>query len=132
MEINAYLSFAGNCEEALAFYTHALGAKVTFMMRYKEAPERHGPPEMSEKIMHASFEIGSTRLMASDSPPDCVSRPAGFCLSIGLKDPDEAAHLFTALAVGGEVQMALQKTFWARAFGMARDKFGIPWMVNCE
>lgn len=132
MDIHAYLSFNGDCETALAFYEQALGAKTTFLMRYREAPETQGPPDWGEKIIHARFEIGGNVLMAADSPPNWYSKPAGICISINLSDPAQAAAIFTALTDGGEVQMPLQKTFWASAFGMARDKFGIPWMVNCE
>ena len=132
METTPYLSFNGNCEEALAFYGQVLGAQTTFLLRYKEAPEMPGPPESAEKIMHARFEIDGATLMASDAPPQFYTKPGGITISIGLKDTVRAEEIFTALAAGGDVQMPLQKTFWAAAFGMLRDKFGIPWMINCE
>jgi PhnB protein len=132
MEINPYLSFNGNCEEALSYYTQVLGAKTTFLMRNKEAPEMPGPPETADKILHASFEIDGTRLMAADAPPQWYTKPGGITISIGLKDATRADEIFTALAAGGEVKMPLQKTFWASAFGMVIDRFNIPWMINCE
>ena len=132
MDIHAYLGFNGDCEAALAYYEEALGAKTTFLMRYRAAPETQGPPDWAEKIIHARFEIGSYVLMAGDSPPGAYIRPAGISISISLNNEARAAKVFAALAAGGEVRMPLQKTFWASAFGMTRDKFGIPWMVNCE
>jgi PhnB protein len=132
MQIEPYLSFNGECEEALGYYEKVLGAKTTFKMRYKEAPEMPGPPETAEKIMHASFEVEGSKLMAADAPAKFYTKPGGITISIGLKDAARAEQIFNALAAGGEVKMALQKTFWASAFGMLIDKFGIPWMINCE
>ena len=132
MEIRAYLSFNGDCEAALTFYEQALGAKTTFLMRHKDAPEQQGAADWAEKILHARFEVEGNVLMASDSPPNWYNKPAGLCISINLNDSVKAKNIFAALTEGGEIQMPLQKTFWASAFGMARDKFGIPWMVNCE
>ena len=132
MEIHAYLSFNGDCEAALAFYEQALGAKTTFMMRHKDAPEQQGTPDWAEKIIHARFEVEGNVLMASDAPPQWYTKPGGICISINLKDKARAETVFAALSAGGEVQMPLQKTFWSSAFAMLRDKFGIPWMINCE
>lgn len=132
METIPYLSFNGECEAALAYYERVLGAKTTFKMRYKEAPEMPGPPETAEKIMHASFEIEGSKLMAADAPAKFYTKPGGITISIGLKNSARAGEIFTALATGGEVKMPLQKTFWASAFGMVIDQFGIPWMINCE
>jgi len=70
--------------------------------------------------------------MGSDAPPDRYSQPKGFCVSIGIDKPAEAERIFKALAEKGTVQMELQQTFWAARFGMLVDRFGIPWMINCQ
>jgi PhnB protein len=131
MNINIYLSFDGNCEEALKFYETVLGAQTSFMMRYKDAP-MESSSEWGEKVAHASFTIGTTTLMASDVSPDQYNKSAGYHVHIGADDPAKAEQVFNALAEDGIVKMPIQKTFWARAFGMLTDRFGIPWMVNCE
>ena len=134
MLVQTYLSFEGRCEEALEFYGRHLGAKVQMMMRYKDAPQP--PPEdkvpggSQNKIMHSTFTIGDTTLMASDGY--CTGKPnlKGFSLSIAVTEPAEADRIFTALAAGGEVTMPLAQTFWSPRFGMLTDKFGLCWMVN--
>lgn len=135
MQVQPYLFFGGRCEEALAFYRSQLGAEVTALMRWSECPEPP-PPEMcapgsENNVMHASFTIGQSTLMASDGPPAAAGEPAykGFSLSLLAADPTEARRLFTALGDGGQVQMPLDKTFFSPAFGMVADRFGVSWMV---
>ncbi len=90
------------------------------------------PPEMKGKIMHVNLEIpGGGTLMGADYPPKYKVQPAGFCVSIQVKDIGEAERIFRGLSEGGKVQMALQKTFWSPGFGMCTDQFDIPWMINC-
>ena len=132
-KIEPYLFFDGRCEEALEFYRCTLGAEVTRMMRFKESPEPPQPgcaaPGSENKIMHASFKIGETNLMASDGR--CSGKPSfqGFALSIAAPNEAEAERLFAALADGGQVQMPLAKTFFSPRFGMVADRFGVSWMV---
>jgi PhnB protein len=136
MPIEPYLFFEGRCEEALQLYTKVLGAKVEMMMRNKESPEPPPPgmlPAGSEnKIMHASLRIGEGRIMASDG--HCSGSPSfkGISLSVAARDEAEAKRFFAGLSDGGAVQVPLGKTFFARAFGMLTDRFGVPWMIICE
>jgi PhnB protein len=131
--IQPYLFFGGRCEEALAFYRTALGAQVDMLMRHKESPEAL-PPGMLQlgfenKVMHTTFRIGGTTLMASDG---CEEGPifSGFSLSLAVPTEAEADRAFAALADGGQVQMPLTTTFWSPRFGMLTDRFGIGWMVT--
>lgn len=133
MDLNAYLTFNGNCEEALRFYERALGAKIEMMMKGGDAPAgEQMPPQMRDKIMHARFAVAGKVVMASDAPPDRYNKPQGFSISISVDKPAEAEKIFAALAEKGAVQMPIQKTFWAERFGSVTDRFGTPWMVNCE
>lgn len=132
MNVESYLFFNGCCEEALSFYTQALGAKVGLMMRYKESPEPL-PPGMvpagwEDKVMHVSFTVGASTVMACDSADAAGFK--GFSLSISAASEAEADRVFAALAAGGQVTMPLAKTFWSPKFGMCTDRFGVPWMVN--
>jgi PhnB protein len=134
VQINAYLSFDGQCEAAFQFYQQLLGGKIEGLFRYAGTPmEQQVGPDWGQKIMHIRLVAGQNELMGADAPPGQGGGPAKrFCMSIGLQDPDEAKRLFTGLAEGGSIQMPLQATFWAAQFGMLVDRFGIPWMINCE
>jgi PhnB protein len=132
MQVQAYLFFDGRCEEAIEFYREALGAEVTMLLRFKDSPEPAQcppPPGSEDKIMHASFRVGETEVMASDGY--CGGQPSfqGFSLSLSVSDEAEAERRFAALAEGGQVQMPLAKTFFSSSFGMVTDRFGVCWMI---
>jgi PhnB protein len=135
MQVQPYLVFEGRCEEAIEFYKKALGAKVEMLMRFKDAPEKppagECAPNADDKVMHASLKIGEATVMASDGRMQGNSQPKfeGFALSLDLKTKEEAERTFRALSDGGKVQMPLGKTFFANAFGMVADRFGVSWMV---
>jgi PhnB protein len=132
MQVQPYLFFDGRCEEALDFYRKTLGAEVERLMRFKDSPEQHPgmcPPGSENKIMHTSFRIGDTQVMASDG--NCAGKPTfqGFALSISAPSEAEADRMFAALADGGQVQLPLTKTFFSPRFGMVADRFGVGWMI---
>lgn len=137
MMVQSYLFFNGRCEEAIEFYRKTLGAQVTMMMRFKENPEPMangsgtggGPVPDPNSIMHASFKIGDTEVMASDGMGGNKPEFKGFSLSITAPSDAEAKRLFNALADGGKVEMPITKTFFASSFGMVADRFGMSWMV---
>ena len=132
--VHPYLSFGGRCEEALDFYRSAVGAEVQMMMRYKESPEGDGERAMApcfgDKVMHSTFRIGGSTLMASDGMCDGTPNFEGFSLAISVPDEAEAERVFNALADGGLVTMPLEKTFWAPKFGILSDRFGVAWMIS--
>src|SRR5919108_3804366 len=130
MQVQPYLFFDGRCEEALEFYRRALGAEVEMLMRFRDSPDPTTiPPGAGDKVMHASFRIGETTVLASDGR--CAGRPSfqGFSLSLTVPNEAEADRLFASLADGGQVQMPLTKTFFSPRFGMVADRFGVSWMV---
>ena len=134
MGIEPYLFFNGRCEEAIEFYKKALGAEVLMLMRFKDSPEPPQPgmvpPGSENKIMHASLRIGDATVMASDGNCTGQSNFQGFALSITAANEADADRKFAALALGGQVQMPLAKTFWSPRFGMVADRFGVGWMVG--
>ena len=133
MRLGPYLTFNGQCEEAFKFYEKLLGAKITFIMTHEGSPMAGSvPPEWGKKIMHATLAVGDQLLQASDAPPAHYERPQGFCVTLGIKEPAEAERIYNALAEGGTVKMPLQETFWALKFATFVDRFGIPWIINCE
>ena len=82
--------------------------------------------------MHGSVTVGDLVLMGADVAPDAYEAPKGFSLSIELKSTNEAERIFRELSTDGTIVMPLEKTFWAERFGMVIDRFGIPWLINCE
>ena len=133
MELNAYLTFSGDCEAAFRFYEQCLKAKIEAMIPHEGTPAgEHVPPEWRKKILHARLVAGNTALMGSDAPPGRYQKPQGITVSVSLADAAEGERIFKALTEGGQIQMPFQQTFWAAGFGMLVDRFGIPWMVNVE
>jgi PhnB protein len=131
--VQPYLFFGGRCEEALEFYRTAVGAHVDMIMRFNESPQPMPPGSIpagfENKVMHATFRIGESTLMASDGN-EAGTKFEGFSLSFAVPTEAEADRAFAALSAGGKVGMPLAKTFWSPRFGMLTDRFGIGWMVS--
>ena len=133
MQMNVYLSFNGECEAAFKFYEECLDAKLGQAFRYAGTPlADRVPADWQNKIMHASLTIGEHVVMGADVAPDGYEKPKGFSLSLQIKSTAQAEHIFHLLAKEGTVMVPLEKTFWAARFGMVVDRFGIPWLINCE
>ena len=133
MQLNPYLCFNGDCEAALHFYEQVLGARIDCLLRHEGTPaEAQTPPDWRRKVLHARLNLNGQTVMASDAPPSCYEQPKGFSINVSVQDPGEAERIFRALAEDGQVRMPIGETFWAERFGMLVDRFGIPWMVNCE
>lgn len=129
--LDSYLLFDGRCAEAMRFYERILGGRLETLMTYGDSPEpQHCPAGAKDLVMHARLVVDGRALMASDIPPGLPPSPmGGFNLSLQYPGAPEARRIFDALAEGGQVRMAMQKTFWAETFGMLVDRFGTPWMV---
>src|ERR1700760_1060393 len=133
LELEPYLGFYGNCEEALNFYARVFGGEVTELRRFGEAPpgQMELPPDWSDKVMHANLKAPTLKFMGSDRAPSHQgpARAGRISMSLGGDDVDEGKRIFDALAEGGTVIMPYQKTFWGANFGMLTDKYGIDWMI---
>jgi PhnB protein len=127
-----YLNFNGTCAEAFRFYERCFGGKIAFMQTFGESPMKDSVgPEDYGLVMHVTLNVDGDTLMGSDAPPDRYEAPQGMYVSIAPKTYGDAERIFEELSTGGNVEMPFQKTFWSAGFGMTRDRFGIPWMVNC-
>ncbi len=132
LKVNPYINFNGNCRIAFEFYANVLRGKLD-MQTFGDSPMAdQTDPDWKDKIMHAHLAIGDAVLMGSDAPDDRFQRPQGMQISLHVDTPAEAERIFSELAQGGEVSMPIQETFWTERFGMCVDRFGIPWMVNCD
>jgi len=131
-QLSPYLSFNGNCADAMRFYAELFGAKLEALMTYGQlADQMPCPPGGEHLVMHAYLVHPGFTLMAGDTPPGMAFEPMqGVMMAITFDDTAEAQRIFAALADGGKVTMPLEETFWAKTFGMVTDRFGIPWGVN--
>ena len=133
MEMNPYLSFKGDCEAAFTLYARCLGGQLGAIFRYVGTPlANQVPADWSDKIMHGSLRVGDQVLMGGDVVPEQYEEAKGFSLSLQIKSTADAERIFHELAKEGKVVMPLEKTFWAERFGMVVDRFGIPWLINCD
>lgn len=123
----------GRGEEAIEFYKKALGATVGMLMRFKDAPEGACMPGTDTgKVMHAAIHIDGSLIMLSDGNNAGKPEFKRISLSVNARDEAHADTLFAALSEGGQVQMPMEKTFFAKRFGMVADKFGVSWMIIAE
>lgn len=133
MQVSPFLNFKGQCEAAFRLYEQCLGARLGPIFRYGGSPMAdQAPPGWQDKIMHGSVTVGDLVLMGADIVPDKYEEPKGFSLSIQIKSTADADRIFQDLARDGKIVIPLEKTFWAARFGMVVDRFGIPWLINCE
>lgn len=133
--IKPYISFKGNCKEAMDFYKEKLGAELLYTETYGNSPMADKAPGQGDKIMHCSIKIGDSVIMACDNVfdehnPTIVGN--NISLAIGTNDIAKAEKDFDAMSEGATIVMPMQETFWAERFGMLTDKFGINWMFNCD
>jgi PhnB protein len=130
-----YLSFDGNCADAMRFYERALEGKLEGMMRVADSPmAAQAPNEFRHRIMHARLALpGGATLYAGDAMGQVPYQGMqGVSITLNYDTVAEAKKIFERLADGGKVTMAMAPTFWAKSFGMVTDKFGTPWIVNGE
>jgi PhnB protein len=133
MKIQPYLFFNGRADEAIAFYGQTLGAQVTNLMRFKEHKESiesgSVPADFADKVMHAHLKAGELEFMVSDGMSKEKQNFQGVSLTISVDTDAEAERIFKSLSENGQIQMPMDKTFFASRFGMLADKFGVSWMV---
>ena len=136
MKLNIYLSFRGNCEEAMNFYKECLGGTFESMKYFKDGPEEMGghklADDMKDKVMHMTWRFGGGNIVMASDGMDQEESSGKIKLSISMNDPDRMEEVFNKMVTGGQVIMAPEDTFWGAKFGMLTDKYGFTWMFNCE
>jgi PhnB protein len=131
MQLTTSLFFNGNAEEVLEYYRSALGGEVEIRQFAGTPAAEFVPPEWAGKVIYGMLRSPLGNVAAMDTPPDRAVEPGGsFGISIETQNEAQAEDVFSKLSAGGEATMPLEKTFWAKKFGMCTDKFGITWMVN--
>ncbi|MFC4302928.1 VOC family protein [Cohnella boryungensis] len=134
MPIYAYLTFNGNCREAVEFYAQVFGVEKPQIMAYGDgppSPDHPLPEEAKDLVMHARLDINGSSLMFSDAYPGMpYVQGNSITLAYSGNDVEKLKTLFHKLQDGGKVVMDLQETFWSKCFGSLQDKFGIEWQIN--
>ena len=133
MQVSVHLTFNGNCQEAMEFYCKLTNGEILSMTTFGETPAGQDvPDDWQGKVVHGTMSLGDIAVATADIPPERYQSSQGINMFIEIENPDEASRVFARLAEGGEVQMPIQETFWAKRFGVVVDRFGIPWEVNCS
>ena len=133
-QINAYLSFNGNCREAMSFYQECLGGEL-YIQTIGESPiAEQFPVEARDRVMHANLKKGSLVLLAADhmNPKNDIIKGNSVNLCLNCSTEDEIQTVFSKLSADGKIIHPLENTFWGATFGIVTDKFGMDWMLNCE
>lgn len=126
-----YLTFAGNCREALQFYALELGGTLGTIHSHRDAPEGTGVPDSwLDKVLHGEVTIADRVLMGSDAPPGAYQAPQGVFVQMHYDDLLKAEQVYNRLSDGGVTRMPFGPSFWAQGFGMLTDRFGIGWIIT--
>lgn len=131
MKSSPYLFFNGNCKEAFEFYGKTLGAKTEMMKVAGSPAESHFPAGWGDKILHGHLPVGKDHfILGCDTPGYKTAQ--GMRVVLHVDTPADAERVFKAFSEGGKIDMPLDKTFFAKSFGMLTDRFDIPWMIITE
>jgi PhnB protein len=127
------LAFNGTCQAAFQYYERLFGGEAEFVLTWGESPmAKDAPAEWAEKFLYARLTVGELSINGGDALPGTYVQPSGFHLMVNVDNQAEGERLFQTLAEHGEVQIPFQETFWAAGYGQVKDRFGIPWEINCE
>jgi PhnB protein len=135
-QLQPYLNFAGNAEEAFGLYRSVFGGEFSSLVRFEDLPLEgvEIPPEERDKIMHIALPIGDTSvLMASDvleSLGQELVQGNNVYVAVHPRSREEADRIFNALSESGEVEMPIGPQAWGDYFGSLQDRFGVRWMVD--
>lgn len=132
MSLSFHIGFNGQCREAFEFYAKYLQGTIGIMLEFKDSPaSANVPGEWQHKIVHANISIEGIELAGADVRPELYQQPKGFNILLGVKTEDTVKSIFNQLAIGGEVILPPQKTFWSSCYAIVVDRFGVPWKINC-
>ena len=131
MNMSFHIDFNGQCREAFEYYSQHLNGKIDTMLQFKDSPASSTVPEAQQDwIVHANIGIDGVELAGADLGPDQYQKPKGFYVLLNVDSEEKVKSIFAALADGGHIILALQKTFWSPCYGVLVDRFGVPWKIN--
>lgn len=132
MKVMTQLEFDGNCREAFEAYEKILNGKIAVMNTFgdNDAPLPPGSTAMADdQIRFAELQIGDFSILGNDIPKTDFRPQQGFHISLHVESSDEAKRIFTALSEGGTIDTSISEVAWSSAFGILRDRFGVPWLI---
>jgi PhnB protein len=132
MRVIPHLSFDGQCEAAFRLYEECFGGKIALMLTYGSQRIPSLPPELEDKVFHATLKIGDQTITGVDVAHSAYEKPQGFAVQLNIDDVDQATRIYNALTPGGKVLVEMQKTSWSGHYAALTDRFGVPWEINCE
>ena len=132
--INPYLTFGGNCEEAFEFYRSVFGGEFPAVMRFKDMMPEAG--DDGNLIMHIALPISEGNVLMGSDTTEAMGGEhvvgTNVSIAIGTDNREESDKLFAGLSAGGKVTMPMNDAPWGDYFGMFTDKYGFNWMINCR
>ena len=132
-QINTYLTFSGNCREAMNFYKDCLGGELKLQTIGESPLADKMPEQMKECILHATLIKDSLILMGSDMVGEQgLIRGNAVSMTINCSSEEEIQSFYEKLAEGGHRDHALEQSFWGSTFGDLTDKYGNHWLLNFE
>jgi len=132
MSFSFHLDFNGQCQEAFEYYSEHLDGVIGTMLRFKDSPASSSVSgDWQNKIIHANVRIEGIELAGTDLTPEQYQKPKGFYILLGVNTENKVKSIITKLAVGGNIILSPQKTFWSSSYGIVVDQYGIPWKINC-
>jgi len=129
LKLSPYISYSGDCEEALTFYKSCFGNQATLELTHygDQAPSE----DMKEKVIHSTLKVGDQFIiMGCDTSPIIIGNNVQ--LSVDFSDVQEMEEIFKMMSEDGNVTMELQDTNWKARFGMFTDKYGVGWLFYCQ
>ena len=130
MTVQTYLFFDGCCEEAIRFYGEVFGAELVYLLRFKDGPAEFVVPGMEDKVFHATVTFGETTLNMSDVADPAEAAFGGFALIVRMDEIETAERAFQQLAETGNVRVPIREAFWAKRYGIVKDRFGVTWKLQ--
>ena len=130
-KLNPYLTFSGNCREAMNFYKECLGGELSLIVVGESPVANQMPPSMKDQILHSLLKAGELELMATDMQPESLNEGNAVHLCLSCKTEEETKSLFEKLSSGGKVKQPLHAMFFGM-IGTLTDKFGKSWILECD
>lgn len=130
--INSYLTFNGNCREAMTFYKECLGGELLFQTVGESPVSEQLPAKMRECVLHSTLTSNHIILMGSDMSPETLIKGNAVSLMLNFSNEEETRRVYAGLSKGGDASQPLEIMFWGALFGHLTDKFGNQWMFNFD
>lgn len=129
--LNPYLTFSGNCREAMNFYKECLGGELEVIVVGESPVANQVPPQMKDMLLHSSLKTGTLEIMATDMQPEKLNMGNDVHLCLVCNAEEEMHSLWNKLSAGGVIKQPISKMFFGY-IGTFRDKFGKSWILECN